>query len=273
MQTRGRYFKELRERLGLGIRDVQKASGLIAGEEQNTEFYVSASRLTQIENEDSVPSLHKLFSLAAIYGIDFVQALCRYGVNPDRIHRYKEELKLDSTHPVTLEIHSPETSATVPLRVDRSFCLESTQLLNYVIAQWGKVPAVMLQGVSPRTETYGYIGLNDLTMYPLLRPGSFVAIDPSQRRIVHTGWKNEFERPIYFIELRNGFRCGWCQVHNDQLTVLSNPMSPVAAETFTYPGEAEVVGRVVGVAMRIAEMEPPSPTNEKSHQERRSSEQ
>lgn len=262
-----RYLKELRERLGLGVRDVQQASGIIAGEEQNPEFYISASRLSQIENEDSVPSLHKLFSISAIYGVDFVQLLGRYGVNPDRIHRYKDELRLNSTHPVQLDIHSAETIATIPIRVDPSFRLDSTQLLNYIVAQWGTVPAVLLKEVSPRSETYGYIGLSDLTMHPLLRPGSFVLIDGSQRKVAHPGWDNEYERPIYFIELRTGYRCGWCQVQDHRLTIVSHPMSPVAAETFRYPDEAEIVGRVVGVAMRIAPMKTQTPKSERSLQE------
>ena len=34
------------------------------------EYYVSHARLVQIENGDSVPSIHKLFSLSTIHGID-----------------------------------------------------------------------------------------------------------------------------------------------------------------------------------------------------------
>jgi len=113
----GRYLKELRERLSLGVRDVQKASALIAAEEKNPEFYISAARLSQIENEDSAPSVFKIFSISAIYGIDFIDILTRYGANPDRIHHYRDYLKLDTTHPVALEVHSLDTMVTVPVRL------------------------------------------------------------------------------------------------------------------------------------------------------------
>jgi transcriptional regulator with XRE-family HTH domain len=257
MTIPGRYLKDLRERLGLGVRDVQKASALIAAEEQNPEFYISAARLSQIENENSPPSVFKIFSICAIYGIDFIDLLTRYGANPDRIHHYREYLKLDATHPVAVEAHSLDTMVILPVRMDPSFRWDTTQLLNRVVALWGKVPAVLLQEVDPRRQMYGFIGLADLTMYPLLRPGTLVLIDGDRRRVAQTGWAHEYERPIYFIELREGYRCAWCQVDEARLTLLPHPMSSVAAESFRFPVDAEIVGQVVGVAMRIVPARPP----------------
>ncbi len=43
-------------------------------------------------------------------------------------------------------------------------------------------------------------------MYPLIQPGSLVLIDDTHRKIVNTGWANEYERPIYFFEHRKGLR-------------------------------------------------------------------
>lgn len=258
MMPPGRYLKELRERLGLGVRDVQQASALIAAEEKNPEFYISAARLSQIENEDSAPSVFKIFSVSAIYGIDFIDILKRYGANPDRIHHYRDYLKLDATHPVAVEAYSLDTTVTLPVRLDPSFRWDTTQLLNRVVALWGRVPAVLLQELDPRNQMFGYVGLADLTMYPLLRPGALVMIDGNRRRVVQTGWANETERPIYFIELREGYRCAWCQVDDARLTLIPHPMSPVAAESFRFPDDAEIVGQVVGVAMRIVPAERPA---------------
>jgi transcriptional regulator with XRE-family HTH domain len=255
MISPGRFLKDLRERLGLGVRDVQKTSALIAAEENNPEFYISAARLSQIENEDSAPSVYKLFSICAIYGIDFVDILKRYGADPDRIHHYRDYLKLDATHPVAVKAHSLDTTVTLPVRLDPSFRWDTTQLLNRVVALWGKVPAVLLQEIDPRNQMYGFVGLADFTMYPLLRPGALVLIDGDRRRVVQTGWPNESERPIYFIELRDGYRCAWCQVDDARLTLIPHPLSPVAAQSFKFPDEAEIVGQVVGVAMRIVPAE------------------
>jgi transcriptional regulator with XRE-family HTH domain len=254
----GKYLKDLRERLGLGVRDVQEASALIAAGEKNHEFYLSAARLSQIENDNSVPSVFKLFSISAIYGVDFIDLLKRYGITPDRVHHYRDCVKVQATHPVTMEVHSLDTTVTLPVRLDPSFRWDTTQLLNRVVAQWGQVPAVLLQALNPRNQMYGYIGLSDYTMYPILRPGALVMIDGNRRRVMQTGWANEAERPIYFIELHDGYRCAWCQIDQSRLTLIPHPMSPMAAESFRYPDDAEVAGQVVGVAMRIVPAGPPS---------------
>lgn len=247
----GTYLRQLRDRLNLSVREVQKASAVIAAEEQNFEFYISASRLTQIETEETAPSPYKIFSLSVIYGIDYLNLLQRYMVNLDRIHHYRQLLKLDVTRLVTADIYNVGTTVSLPVRLDPSFRWETTQLINRVVALWGEIPAAFLQELNPRRQMYGYIGLEDFTLYPLLRPGALVMIDGSSRRVAQTGWINEFERPIYFIELRSGYRCAWCQVDGPRIVLIPHPMSPVGAETFSCPDEAEIVGRVVGVAMRL----------------------
>ena len=76
----GQYLKAVREGLQLEMREVQDASMVIASEEGKEDFYVSPARLTQIENDESIPSFYKLFSLCQIYGLDFIEVLSRYGV-------------------------------------------------------------------------------------------------------------------------------------------------------------------------------------------------
>jgi transcriptional regulator with XRE-family HTH domain len=264
-QPAGSFLRTVRERLGLTVRDVQEASALIAAEEKSPDFAISAARLSQIENEPSAPSVAKLFTLSAVYGLDFVELLAHYGVNPDRVHHYREQLKLPSTHPIALEAHNLATRAMVPVRLDPSFRWETTQLLNRVVALWGELPAVLLQALNPRRNVYAFIGLRDFTMYPILRPGALVMVDGSQRRVARGGWTSEYNRPIYFVELRDGYRCAWCQQNGGQITLVPHPMSTVPSESYCFPGEAEVVGRVVGVAMRLVRAESPDPDNGTAH--------
>jgi len=40
----------------------------------------------------------------------------------------------------------------------------------------------------------GIIGLEDRTLYPLLRPGSFVQIDASIKKILPLKWQTDYER-------------------------------------------------------------------------------
>ena len=111
----------------------------------------------------------------------------------------------------------------------------------------------LLQHLDLRKSMYGYIGLEDYTLHPLIRPGSLVQIDPRQRKISAEKWRTEFDRPIYFVELRDGYVCSWCQVDRGQLIIIPHPQSPQEVRRFDFPSQAEIIGRVTGVAMRIVE--------------------
>lgn len=140
----------------------------------------------------------------------------------------------------------------MPVQFKPDFRLERTNLLARVVEKWEEIPVGFLQHLDLRKSVYGYIGLEDYTLFPLIRPGSLVQIDASQRKISAERWKTEFDRPIYFVELRNGYACSWCEVDQGQLIVIPHPHSRQDVRRFDYPTQAEIVGRVTGVAMRIA---------------------
>ncbi len=255
----GKYLKEVRCRLGLGVREVQDASAILAAHENNPEMYISAARLVQIENEPSAPSVFKILSISAVYGLDFLDVLGRYGVKPDRIHVYRSVLRHRVSHLVSTNIHTLDTTVTIPIRMDPRFRWETTQLLNRMVAIWGEIPAAFLVNFHPRRHIWGLVGLEDYTMFPLLRPGALVMVDGSRRRVFQKEYSNEQERPIYFVELREGYRCAWCQLEEGKLTLIPHPMSPAPAQTFSFPNDAEIVGQVVGVAMRLVPVSETSP--------------
>ena len=120
-----------------------------------------------------------------------------------------------------------------------------------MIEQWGVVPLTYLSTLADDRYSYGYIGSEDFTMYPILPPGSFVQVDEAKNRVTDGLWRSEYERPIYFVETRDGYVCSWCHVSRDRITLQSHPLSPVPVRTLKHPQEAEVIGQVVGVAMRL----------------------
>ena len=247
----GEQLKELRNRVGITTREVEDYSRKIAESEINEEFYVSNAWLTQIENKISIPSIYKLYSLSVIYRIKFTDLLMLYGVDLGKISKYQLTTQLPQTHMVNLEVYDNERSVSFPVRFDPGFKPDRTNLLSRMVEIWGEVPISLIQQLDFRRTSYGYIGLEDYTLYPLLRPGSFVQIDDRQKRIQKFPWRTEFDRPIYFIELRDGYTCCWCELQGAQLTLLPHPLSQCSVRQFAYPSEAEVVGRVTGVAMRI----------------------
>jgi transcriptional regulator with XRE-family HTH domain len=247
----GEQLKELRNRLGVTTRDVEDFSRKIAEDRNNDEFYISNAWLTQLENKTSVPSIYKLFSLSVIYRTKFADLLGVFGVDLDSSALYQLSLPLQNTHLASLETPDPDKTITFPVRFDKGFSLEKTSLISRMVEVWGEVPISLIQKLDVRHCQYGYIGMQDFTMYPLLRPGSFVQVDSLASRLQPSEWRTEFDRPIYFVELRDGYACAWCELRGSQLTLIPHPLSACSTRTFAHPGEAEIIGQVTAVAMRL----------------------
>jgi hypothetical protein len=113
------------------------------------------------------------------------------------------------------------------------------------------VPLSHLAHLQLERFVYGYIGSEDLTMYPLLLPGTFVQVDESRNKVQEGKWRSEYERPVYFVETRGGFMCSWCGVVGDSLILQPHPLSPELPRSLKQPNEAEILGQVVGIAMRL----------------------
>lgn len=255
----GEKLKDLRLRLGMTTRDVTELSNRIIDSEGNEEFRVSTTWLNEIENSDSVPSIYKLYSLSVIYHVKFGDLLELYGVDIKKINKLQAEIPLPQTHLTSVEVFDETGTITFPIRFDQGFDRGKTNLLSRMVEIWGEVPIAVIQHLDVRHSMYGYIGLEDRTLYPLLRPGSFVQIDASLKKILPVKWQTEYERPIYFVELRDGYVCSWCELQGSQLILVPHPSSGCAIRQFKYETEAEIVGRVTGLAMRIVAPDEPGP--------------
>jgi transcriptional regulator with XRE-family HTH domain len=247
----GDQLQRLRIRLGITTRDVENLSQKIAEDEKNPEFQISNAWLTQLENSDSVPSIFKLYSLAAIYHIKFTDLLLYFGIDLQKVAHHQLLASLPNTHLTRLEVYDSEKTVSFPVRFDRSFDLDNTNLLARMVEIWGEVPIALLQHLDLRNSLYGYIGLRDFTLYPLLRPGSFVQIDQQVRKIQPFRWRTEFDRPVYFVELREGYACSWCELQEGHLLLLPHPLSPCSVRRLDYGKEAEIIGQVTAIAMRL----------------------
>lgn len=250
MEEPGQKLRKIREHLKLRYRDVEEASQRIARNRGNSEFLIGLSRLADIENRGTVPSFYRLYSLCAIYRLDFVHTLRWYGIDLAHLIEDAGQISLAQTHTVDFRSGAPEV-LDFPTDFEDLMDLGKTSYFSRQIHRWGKLPLVLLDALDFKKQRYGFIGTDDWSMYPILAPGSFVQIDESKHRIVNDGWTYEHERPIYFLEHRNGFRCGWCTVRDGMLILQPHSTSHVAPEVFRFPEDVDVIGQVVGVAMRL----------------------
>lgn len=226
----GEALKRLRIDRNITVRDVECASHRIAIAKDNRKFQISNGWLVQLENGTSEPSASKLFSLSAIYNVQLVRMLRLYDIDVNDTDNIRVIAQPDSNHlineggrlvPGDSQLVGPALSESAPSKSNHANGSKSAHLL-----------------------LRGYIGISDLTMYPLIRPGAFVLIDSKQKKVGAKVWRNEYDRPIYFVELRSGYACGWCELDRRNLIIIPHPLSPVRVRQFSYPTEAEIIGRV-----------------------------
>ena len=250
MEGAGQKLKRMREGLNLRYRDVEEASIRIAERHKSDEFIIALSRLADIENKGTLPTIYRLYSLCAIYRLDFHEALEWYGVKLADLPADCGCVQVERTHVIGF---GPDERAEVqlPVSLDPGLDLRRTTYLSRMIQRWGKLPLVLLNGLELKNHRYAYIGTEDWTMYPLLQPGSLVLINETRRKVAEGGWSNEFDRPIYFLEHRQGYACGWCNLKENKLVVQSHPASMCPPSIYDYPAAVDVVGQVSGVAMRL----------------------
>lgn len=249
----GFKLRQLRERLSLTLRQVEEASLEIAEAAGNPEHVVSVARLNQIENDGSLPSIYKLYSLAVIYEMNLGSVLSLYGIDLGNMAEHRVRALPTRTHLCSAEVEDPDRLLRFPVRFDPGFRPEQTAFLSRMIELWGEIPAGLLARLDLGKYRYGYVGLEDHMMTPLLRPGSVVQIDDSRHRVVNLGWVTELERPIYFLELRYSYECCWCYQRGREVTLVPYSLSPCGPRTIRIPDDGEVLGQVVGVAMRLVE--------------------
>jgi len=251
----GKRLRAERLRARLSTRAVQKLSQQIAQEKDNNQdYYISHGWLTEVENGKFTPSIYKLYSLSLIYKCSYLKIMGFFGINILDAPREQRLVSLPHTHLIGSNLELPGQTIMLPLELRRNVELAKTNLVSRMFETWGGIPIALLQQMDLRECLCGYIGLEDYTLYPLIRPGSFVEIDERQNRVKPGNWQNEFDRPIYFVELRNGYACSWCELDGNQLMLVPCPQSRGQVRQLRYPTEADIVGRVTAVTMRIADV-------------------
>src|SRR5438270_12713365 len=94
----GLRLRQIRERLGLTYRDVQRATLSLSRIHARPHFTIHISRLADIENAGVVPSLHKLYALAVIYHVSPLEISSWYEIPLDGFLRDAISFAAPETH-------------------------------------------------------------------------------------------------------------------------------------------------------------------------------
>ena len=241
----GLLLRTIRQQWRLSLREVEKRSFHFAQEMGNQSYQVSASWLNRLEREEHDLSVNKLIVLASIYNLTPEELLrSLYPVDPRPV--------------LPSQLSSPNATillTEVPLREQARYLLPDAPLPDQPPDETTLLAAE--NGLLRWPYRRGIIGKRDLTLDPMIPPGSFVLIDSQKRAIsLRRDWTNEFKRPIYFLMTRESYVCGWCELDqaSEWLTLMPHPLSSVSSRRWRYRKEIENIGRVSGVvAIRSAE--------------------
>jgi transcriptional regulator with XRE-family HTH domain len=242
----GERLRTLRDKLGFTLKDVELASLHLVQAHGNPRYWIPQSRLSHIESKGVLPSIYRLHALAVIYRRSIEELLDWYGINAP-------SPELLQVPPRTHLANEPGIGdCEVPVRLDPLFDEKKTCYLRRMIQEWGVHPWTALQKLQKGEFTYGYVGSEDYTLYPMILPGTFVQIDQRLTEIETGPWASDFERPIYFLETHDSYLCAWCAVLSSrEIQVQPHTLSGLAARNFRLPNEIEVVGQVVGIATKL----------------------
>lgn len=80
----GQQLREVREKLGINMRDVHGLSKKIAKSLRNRDYIVSPSRLSDIEAKGHTPNLYRLHALSLVYDCRLGKLLKFYGIADGR---------------------------------------------------------------------------------------------------------------------------------------------------------------------------------------------
>jgi len=233
----GEVIQELRKERLVKTSDVEWISRTIASIKSNPDFYVSHSTLADVEN-GSVPSIHKLFSLAVCLNVPLEELLAILGIDTQDVSPFLVEYD-----------HRTEPSDVSSRKL--SFQLESSNMnqlhsdeTTLLRSNPQELEAFASTTLDSRRYRYAAIGLKDDTMGELIPPGSVVEIDITQNAVKIGDWKSLRERPIYLVWHTEGHSCCWCHLEGKDLTILPYPISRQPVRHFKVPREACVIGRV-----------------------------
>ena len=190
MERPGEKLKRVRERLKLTYRDVEKASQQLAQRRASDEFAIALSRLADIENKGTVPTIFRLYSLCAIYRLNWEEVLGWYGVPLELLPAESLLTPLNETHAVEFP---PAARFTVPQPADSEIDLNSTTFLSHVIRRWGKTGLSFSQRLGS--------GATSLRLY---RPGGLVDVPGATSRFAGVDRRRQAANCHRWLDERDG---------------------------------------------------------------------
>ncbi len=237
----GNWIREIREERLVKSSDIERISRSIADIKDNANFYISHSTLADIET-GSVPSIHKLFSLASCLKVSLTELLFVFEIDANELRQIGGGLKPGLPRSEIVEMLEP--GSRFQLNFGPSSDRQETSLLKLDPRELSALADPLQKRLDPQRYRYAVVGSKDDAMGELIPPGALVEVDTMQNAVQAAEWRTMRERPVYLIWHSAGHSCCWCQMEGKDLILLPFPLSRQRVRRFKVPREASIIGRV-----------------------------
>lgn len=239
----GAFMQRARKLSGLSFRQASARTRLIARKLGDSRYYCAAGSLSDYETRRIPPRhVHKLISICAIYFASAGDLLEAAGAGLGKAGKLS----------MPAELLGP------PVSNGRS-ALKTSRFLSEMKRRFGELPFFLhnsfsslfgLQEVSIR-DVFWAGGIRE-ALDPCTAGAVFLVVDRKRKSPRPALSRPKWAQPIYILQKRDGsYLCGFCTLQNDTLILRSCFAGMPKLQRLRNRVDAEVVGKVVGIARRL----------------------
>lgn len=246
----GSLLRNGRMRMNLSLREASDLSRRVSGSLQDGRYFISQSSLCDYEALDTPPRhFQKIVTLCVIYGLNFHALLAAIGVNIEEAGaEFMPDYLAARLQPAGLDFIAGRDESNVGC------------FLGELRRDWGEVPLFLrtsLATVSGLAEIsladVFWTGGERTPLHPDLQNAAVVLVNRRKRKPVHFRSKPPWQQPLYVVLKRDGtYLCACCSIEDDTLVVHPYSQTLYRPTRFRLHHDAEVVGRIVTIARKMA---------------------
>jgi transcriptional regulator with XRE-family HTH domain len=242
----GQALRSIRVGLGISCREVERRAARYAESAGDDRYNISHSWLVHIENSKAIPSIHAIITLGMIYDVDQTSIFELFDA-PLRRPILAAHMAYEPRRAIV------ECVGRQPWRgiaeLNRAFDRDRSTLVRELGEMFAPIPEQLLSIQREFSAPYAYLGADLEGVPPPIGKMALVALNTKERNIVVPSGSS-VECPVYLLQTRDGYACGWCERQLGSIILVPYPCSGVQPHKL-LTADADVLGRVTSVLVRL----------------------
>jgi transcriptional regulator with XRE-family HTH domain len=239
----GEILRKARVRAGISFRQASQRTRIISKELGDARYYCAPGSLSDYETQKLLPRhVHKLLSICAVYFASVTEILEAAGVDPKKAGTAAIPTELLNIAP------AGDKAASNPSHLFRELERRLGELPYFLHNSLASLFG--LRNISVR-DIFWTGGIRE-SIHPSLADALFVVVDRKRKNPRPALSCPKWAQPIYIVQRRDGsYLCGFCTLQNETLILRSCFAGVPKLLRLRNQVDAEVVGKVVGMARQL----------------------